>query len=477
MIDFKRSVATLAMVALFALTANAGGSYKSTSVDAPFEMPQVSEYVFPAKDFNIKKYGAKADGKTVNTKAIAKAIAACAKAGGGRVVVPAGTWVTGPIHLRSNVNLHLQEGAVLSFVDTPEAYLPAVKTTWEGIECYNYSPLVYAFECENVAISGKGTLKPKMDLWRTWFNRPDAHILASRQLYAMASTDVPVEQRQMAQGENNMRPQLIQFNRCKNVLLDGFKIRESPFWTIHLFMCENAIARGLDVYAHGHNNDGIDIEMTRNVLVENCSFDQGDDAVVIKSGRNRDAWRTDMPSENIVVRNCRIVHGHALLGIGSEMSGGVRNVYMHDCDAPASVLQVLQVKTNERRGGFIENIYMDNITTEDARRIVAIYTDVMYQWRKIVPTFETSITKIANINVQNIKAKNTDAIIELRGDARRPVKGVNIKNVSVERVNDFVSLVENVVDLNTDNITWKEYTPNDSPTFYDDVNYGKKESK
>lgn len=473
---FKRSVAAFAVVTLFAMTANAGGRYQTMSVEAPFDMPQVSEYVFPAKDFNINKYGAKADGRTVNTKAIAKAIYACNKAGGGRVVVPAGTWITGPVHLRSNVNLYLEEGAVLSFVDTPDAYLPAVMTTWEGIECYNYSPLVYAFECENVAISGNGTLKPKMELWRKWFKRPEAHILASRQLYAMAATDVPVEQRQMAQGENNMRPQLIQFNRCKNVLLEGFKIRESPFWTIHLFMCENAIARGLDVYAHGHNNDGIDIEMTRNVLVENCKFDQGDDAVVIKSGRNRDAWRTAMPSENIVVRNCTIVHGHAVLGIGSEMSGGVRNVYMHDCDVPASVLQVLQIKTNERRGGFIENIFLDGINTEDARRVVALYTDVMYQWRSIVPTFETSITNIANINVSNIKAKNTDGIIELRGDARKPVRGVTIKNVSVDKVNDFISLVENIKDLSMDNITWKEYTPKDSVSFYDDKNFGKKKN-
>lgn len=469
-----KSAALLAAFLFAALTAAANDAYKTIKVDAPFAMPDVSEYVFPTKDFNIKKYGAKADGRTDCTKAIAKAVAACAKAGGGRVLVPEGTWITGPVHLRSNVNLHLAEGAVLSFVDRPEAYLPAVKTSWEGIECYNYSPLVYAFECENVAITGKGTLKPQMDFWRKWFKRPEAHMQASRQLYAMASTDVPVEDRQMARGENNMRPQLIQFNRCKNVLLDGFKVRESPFWTIHLFMCENGIARNLDVYAHGHNNDGIDIEMTRNVLVENCTFDQGDDAVVIKSGRNRDAWRTAMPSENIVVRNCRIVHGHAVLGIGSEMSGGVRNVYMHDCDVPASVLQVLQIKTNERRGGFIENIYLDGVQTEDARRIVAIYTDVMYQWRSIVPTFETQITRIGNINVSNIKAKNTDGILELRGDARRPVKGVTVKNVSVERVNHFLCLVENVIDLSTDNITYKEYTPKDSVEFYSDKTFFKK---
>ena len=161
-------------------------------------------------------------------------------------------------------------------------------TSWEGLECYNYSPLLYAFECENVAITGKGTLQPKMDTWKVWFKRPQPHLEALKELYTKASTDVPVIERQMAVGENHLRPHLIHFNRCKNVLLDGFKIRESPFWTIHLYMCDGGLVRNLDVKAHGHNNDGIDFEMSRNFLVEDCSFDQGDDAVVIKAGRNQD---------------------------------------------------------------------------------------------------------------------------------------------------------------------------------------------
>ena len=467
--QINRKTCLLMLLCLFAGgAALAQQHYKSIKVEAPFDIPEIREYSFQAKDFDIRRYGAKADGHTVCTKALAKAIAACSKAGGGRVVVPAGTWITGPIHLKSNVNLHLAEGAVLSFTDNPKDYLPAVKTTWEGIECYNYSPLVYAYGCENVSITGPGTLKPKMDTWRKWFARPKAHMDASRALYAMASTDVAIEDRQMARGDNNFRPHLVQFNRCKNVLLDGFKVRESPFWTIHMFMCDNGIARNLDVYAHGHNNDGIDLEMTSNFLVEKCRFDQGDDAVVIKSGRNQDAWRTHTPSENIVIRNCTIVKGHALLGIGSEMSGGVRNVYMHDISAPSSVLQVLQIKTNERRGGFIENIYVDGVETENAQRIVAIYTDVMYQWRRIVPTFEVAPTRISNINVSNIKARNTDAVLELRGDARMPVRGVNINNVSVEKVNDFFSLIENVVDLNTNNITYKSYTPKEKIKTYTD---------
>ena len=292
------------------------------------------------------------------------------------MVVPAGTWLTGPIHFKSNVNLCLEENAVLNFTDNPSDYLPAVMTSWEGLECYNYSPLLYAFECENVAITGKGTLQPKMDAWRVWFKRPQPHLEALKELYTKASTNVPVIERQMAIGENHLRPHLIHFNRCKNVLLDGFKIRESPFWTIHLYMCDGGVVRNLDVKAHGHNNDGIDFEMSRNFLVEDCSFDQGDDAVVIKAGRNQDAWRLNTPCENIVIRRCQILKGHTLLGIGSEISGGIRNIYMHDCTAPNSVMRLFFVKTNHRRGGFIENVYMKNVQAGIAQRVLEIDTSV-----------------------------------------------------------------------------------------------------
>ena len=245
---------------------------------------------------------------------------AVAEKGGGKVVVPAGEHVcAGPIRLRSNVELHLAEGARIVFSDNPEAYLPAVPTSWEGVECLNYSPLVYAYGCTNVAITGKGTFAPKMGFWRTWFGRGKGHMEATRRLYDWCSFNAPLETRDLTKiPEANVRPHLMQFNRCKNIRLEGFKIRESPFWTIHLYLCDGAVVRGLDVYAHGHNNDGIDIEMTKNVLVENCRFDQGDDAVVIKSGRNHDAWRLDTPSENIEIRNCTVVNGHVLLGIGSK---------------------------------------------------------------------------------------------------------------------------------------------------------------
>lgn len=430
--------------------------YTETYVDAPFRMPAIYEYTFPAREFDIRKYGARQDDVKANIKAFRKAVEACFKAGGGRVVVPAGEWHTGPIHLKSNVCLYLSDGAVVRPVDDPELYLPAVPTSWEGMECYNYSPLVYAYECVNVGIAGPGTIAPHMDLWKKWFRRPKPHMDALKRLYDMAATDVPVEKRQMAEGENHLRPHLIQFNRCRNVSLLDFKIRESPFWTIHLYHCDGAVARGLDVRAHGHNNDGIDIEMTSNVLVENCTFDQGDDAVVIKSGRNHDAWRLDKPTENVVVRNCKIVKGHVLLGIGSEISGGIRNVYMHNCEATDSVFRLMFIKTNHRRGAYVKNIYMDSVRAHTMQRVLEIDADVLYQWKDLVPTYKDSITDIDNINISNVLCSRTRAIYDLKGDARRPARNIAIRNIKVGKVSEFVGNVSNVENVEVSDLTYNQ---------------------
>lgn len=452
---------------LFALCASLGGAiacqspqitYRDITVEAPFEMPTIREVVFPEREFSISDFGAVADGQTSCTEAFAAAIEACNRAGGGRVIIPAGEWLTGPIHLRSNVDLHLAEGSVVRFTDNPADYLPAVMTSWEGLECYNYSPLVYAYDCENIAITGSGTLSPYMDTWREWFKRPQPHLEALKQLYTQASTDVPVEQRLMAVGENHLRPHLIHLNRCRNILLDGFRIRESPFWTIHVYLCDNGIARNLDVRAHGHNNDGIDLEMTRNFLVEDCTFDQGDDAVVIKAGRNRDAWRLNAPCENIVVRNCHIIKGHTLLGIGSEISGGIRNVYMHHCAVDDAVLRVFFIKTNHRRGGFIENIFMEDVRVGNALRMLEIDTDVLYQWKDLVPTYETAVTRIENIRMNRVECDTTRAMIDLKGDARLPIRHIDVRNLHAKAVTEFIEHTEHIEDLRTENIVCDQLT-------------------
>ncbi|OAM88369.1 glycoside hydrolase family 28 protein [Termitidicoccus mucosus] len=433
--------------------------HEEIHVKAPFPMQPVRVPVFPGRDFVITDFGARAGGQTDNTAAIRNAIAACHDAGGGRVVIPAGVWLTGSVHLRSNVNLRLAKDAVLSFSDNPQDYLPAVQSSWEGWECFNYSPLVYAFRCENVAITGEGKIEPRMDTWKRWSSRPPAHMEALKRLYTMGSTGVPVEKRQMAEGENNLRPQLIQFNRCNNVLIEGVTIRNSPFWTIHLLLCDSVVVRHLNVSAHGHNNDGIDPEGTRNLLVENCTFDQGDDAIAIKSGTNHDGWRLNAPSENIVIRNCTVLNGHQLVAIGSELSGGVRNVYVHDCrfePKDKKPFNILYIKTNCRRGGFVENITVENIDAAGARfrmGVLGIETDVLYQWRKLVPAYEERLTPIRNIAMRNIKAGETLTPFRILGDKDMPVKNVTLDNIAINTARGQKNRYEHAENITEKNIT------------------------
>ncbi len=445
------AICFITALACFPIQAQTGAiRYERIRVKAPFSMPVLNVPIFPKKDFVITDFGAKSGGEFDNTQAFRLAIEACNKAGGGRVVVPNGEWLTGAIHLKSNVNLHLESGAILSFSDNPKDYLPAVQTSWEGWECFNYSPLIYGFKVENVAITGKGKIAPRMETWTKWFKRPPAHMEALKRLYTMGSTGVAVEKRQMAEGENNLRPQLIQFNRSKNILIEDVTIRQSPFWTIHLLLSENVVVRRVDVSAHGHNNDGINPEGTRNLLVEDCKFDQGDDAIAIKSGTNHDGWRLNTPSENIVFRNNTVLNGHQLVAIGSELSGGVRNVYVHNCKFEKNSLEntfnVLYIKTNRRRGGFVENITVENINATSAKfkmGVFGIETDVLYQWRTLVPSYEERLTPIRGIKMRNIKVGETSTPFRILGDERLPVENVELRNITINTVRGQKNRYEN----------------------------------
>lgn len=439
----------LMIAAAWSIVAAAHEYRKVDCSEAPFEMA-VSEWVVPQKSFCITDFGAVPGDVEANKAAIAGAVkAAGSSAGGARVVIPPGEWRTGAIRLESNVALELQEGAKVVFTDNPRDYLPPAKVSWEGVEMLGYTPLVYAYGCTNVAIVGKGTLAPEMTLWRKWFQRPPAHMAFTAKLYEWCSTVAPIESRNAIELRgSNPRPHLIHFNRCANIVLDGFKIRSSPFWTIHLYHSENAVLRNLDVYAHGHNNDGVDVEMTRNVVIEDCCFDQGDDAIVLKAGRNQDAWALNRPTENVLARRLKVRDGHVLLGIGSEMSGGVRNAYMHDCDMTGNVFNVFYCKTNERRGGFIENIYMKDCTAGRATTsVVGVMTDVLYQWRGF-PTHEVRVTKIRNLVLENVHCAEADHLLMLYGDERDVVDGVTLKNVTLDKARK-----EKIVCVNARNVT------------------------
>ena len=411
---------------------------QSIKVDAPFEIPAI---VYPdfngCKEFPITQFGAVQGDKENTTEAIKKAMNEANRAGGGSVIVPAGEWLTAKIHFKSNVNLYLEKGAVLLFDDTPNDYLPAVHTSWNGMECYNYSPLVYAYECENIAITGEGELKAKMDLWETWFSRPPAHKNSLKRLYEMASTGVPIEDRVMVNDSANFRPHFIQFNRCENILLEGVKVTNSPFWTIHPYLCKNVVIRKVQVKAHGHNNDGVDPEMTQNILIENCVFDQGDDAIAVKSGRNQDAWRLNTPTKNLVIRNCTVKNGHQLLAIGSELSGGIENVFMDNCKVSegAKMRHLLFIKTNERRGGYVKNIHVGNIKADKlSEGVLGIETDVLYIWRYLVPTYERRLTPISGIYLSNIHAKEAKFVSRLLPQEELPVENITLSNIDVNTI-------------------------------------------
>lgn len=428
---------------------------KEVIVKAPFEMPAIKMPDFSAcKKLSILDFGAIKGNKEVTSKAIDDAINKANKMGGAIVVVPEGEWLTGKIHFKSNVNLHLEKGAVLLFSENPKDYLPAVNSTWEGYECLNYSPLIYAYKCKNIAITGNGELKAKMDIWKKWFTRPKGHMESLKRLYNLASYNKPMKERMMVNDSANFRPQFIQFNRCENILMDGVTITNSPFWTIHPFLSKNIIIRNLNVFAHGHNNDGVDPEMSQNMLIENCVFDQGDDAIAIKSGSNQDAWRLNTPSKNIVMRNCTVKNGHQLVAIGSELSGGIENVFIDNCTVVdgAKLNHLLFIKTNERRGGYVKNIYMSNIVSGKIDQgILGIETDVMYQWRNLVPTIEKRLTPIKNVYLENVKATEAKFISRILGQKELPIENVFLKNVKSDLLRGKTSIHENVLNFDSQN--------------------------
>jgi polygalacturonase len=368
---------------------------------------------FPARDFDITKYGAIAGGSNDCTKAIAQAIDACHAAGGGRVVVPAGVFLTGAIHLQSNVNLHLADDATLKFSTDPKNYLPVVFTRYEGVEVMNYSPLIYAFEQQNIAITGKGTLDGSASdsNWWGWARRgANRELAAGRRsaalLNEMSEGGKPVKERMFGEGQF-LRPNFIQPYRCNNVLIEGVTIHNSPMWEINPVLCTNVTVRGVNILSHGPNNDGCDPESSYDVLIEDCIFDTGDDCIAIKSGRNNDGRRVNVPAENIIVRNCTMKDGHGGVVMGSEISGHCRNIFVENCkmDSP-NLDRALRFKDNARRGGVIENVFMRNCEVGRVREAV-LTIDFMYEegtngmYRPIV----------RNVALENVKSEASPRVM------------------------------------------------------------------
>jgi polygalacturonase len=414
---------------------------------APFMMSTIKRPVFAKRIIDVRDYGAVGDGKTINTKAFAKAIGACARQGGGRVLVPKGIWLTGPIHLKSRIDLHVSKGAELRFSDQFSDYLPVVFTRWEGLECYNYSPLIYAKDCDNIAITGAGTLNGQGQRWWPW-KKIQKH--GAVRLYQMACNVVPVKKRIFGTPKDALRPSFIEAVNCKNVLIEGITIGSGPMWTLHSLYCDHVLVRKISIITRGVNNDGLIIDSTRNVLIEDCFFDTGDDCVVLKSGLNEDGWRVGRATEKVVIRHCKTKAGHGGVTIGSEMSGDVRDILVYDCEFNGTA-NGIRVKSMRGRGGVVENVWVRNIKMGRISR-AALTFSTFYGLSTLVPSTKTPPV-FRNFNLKNISCEYASRAAKIIGLQEQPLENFTLENISINSLWGMECINANGIKLNSVNIS------------------------
>jgi polygalacturonase len=398
-------------------------------------MGQMEEPSFPTKEFKITDFGAVGDGKTMNTVAINTAIETCSREGGGQVIIAGGEFLTGAVHLKTNVNLVITEGATLKFSRDPKDYLMLVQTRWEGNDCFNYSPLIYANGQTNIAITGKGTIdgQANQEYWWPWkgFGRrnngerqpsqldPEGRPLLTK----WDNTKTPLVERRMGEG-HYMRPQLINFIYCQRVKIENVTLLNSPFWVIHPLLSENIIVRNVNINSHGPNSDGCDPESCKNVLIENCTFNTGDDCIALKSGRNFDGRRSNVPIENVLIRNCKMKDGHGGVVMGSEISAGCKNIFAENCEMNSPNLErVIRIKTNNNRGGISDGIYIRNLTVGQVREAI-VKINCSYDPREGQGEF---MPMVKNVYISNVTSEKSRYGLSLTG-----IKGENcVENISV----------------------------------------------
>lgn len=396
----------------------------------PAILARIVPPTFNNLDCDVTKYGGVGDGTTDNTSAFAQAIAACSKAGGGRVVVPAGTFFTGPIVLVSNINLYVSAGATIKFTTDPAKYLPAVKVSWEGSLMYNYQPLIYANGATNVAITGPGTIDGNASNsdWYTWKAKGATD---QANLRTQNANNVPVASRIYGAG-HYLRPGLIEFYNCTNILFDGFTAQNSPFWTIHPVFSHNITARGFHSVGNVQNTDGFDPESCTDVLIENATIDVGDDAIAIKAGRDHDGWTYYTPTENVVIQGCTVNSHVGGVAIGSEMSAGVRNVYVQNMKfgmSSRALFYGFYVKSAITRGGFIRDVYAKTISVGTVDTF--FYLTGHYVSGPVIGP--TSFTTVSNINVDGatVAKTNNQPFFIAGSDATKVATGIHLSNITV----------------------------------------------
>ena len=437
-----RYLKTLLLALLLPACAFAAGwddnEYKR--IEQSIQLPKIAE-----RQFLITSFGAKTTATAAqNQKAINRVISLVSKKGGGKVIIPKGTWNTGAIELKSHVNLVLEEGATLHFAFEPKLY-PLVRTSWEGLACWNYSPCIYAYKATDIAITGKGTIDGggNNDTFWQWNGSPrfgykegvtkESQKLGSRsKLLKMAEDGVPFDERKFGMGYG-LRPQLVNMVHCERILIKDVKMINSPFWVIHPLLSKNITVDGVFVWNEGPNGDGCDPEACENVLIQNCVFHTGDDCIAIKSGRNNDGRLWNQPSKNIIIRNCKMEDGHGGVVIGSEISGGCENVYAENCvmDSP-HLERILRIKTNNCRGGQVQNINMRNVVVGQCKEAV-VKINLDYERKEICYRgFEPIVN---NVNVENVTCQKSDyGVLIIGRDSLENVYDINIKNCKFDGV-------------------------------------------
>lgn len=399
---------------------------------APFQMPQVKQPTIPDYQVELTDFGAIGDGKTLCTDAFAKAFEALAAKGGGKLVVPQGVWYTGPISLRSHTELHLEAGAVILFSDDLALY-PTITTTYEGGAWKKCQSPISAYKQTDIAITGNGLIDGSGNSWRP-LKRAKVTDGQWKKMTSNGGTFVNENLWEPADNRSNMRPVMVNMVECKNILVKDVVIQNPPAWNLHPLMCEDITIDHVTLRspAYGQNGDALDLESCRNALVLNSTFDAGDDCICLKSGRDEEGRKRGMPTENIIVRGCTVYNGHGGFVVGSEMSGGVRNVLVENCQFVGTG-NGLRFKSCRGRGGVVENIYVHGISManiEDA----AITFDMYYGKRdpnEVVPPVDESTPIFRKIEISNISCRGAKEGLHFRGLPEMPIQDVRLSNINI----------------------------------------------
>jgi polygalacturonase len=400
--------------------------------------------------FDVTKYGAKKDSSAKATIAIKKAIDAASKTGGGTVYFPAGKYLTGPIHLKSNIIIFIDAGAELHFSDDFDDYLPMVQSRYEGVDVFSFSPLFYAYGAENIAITGRGKINGHGKKWwdyaLTFYKNQTA-----RNKYQLLFDSLnknmllPDDPTQMTRGF--LRPPFIQPMYCKNILIEGITITNSPFWTINPEFCENITVNAVTIdNPLSPNTDGINAESCKYVHVSNCHISVGDDCITIKSGKDLPGRTKNMPAENYTITNCTMLNGHVGVVIGSEMSGGVKKIVITNCVFDGTD-RGIRIKTTRGRGGVVEDIRVDNIVMKNIKQ-QAIVLDMQYSKTAAEPLSERT-PQFRNIRFSNITAYTKQAMY-INGLDEMPVQEISLNDVVFEAETGII--IKNAKDIELHNV-------------------------